>query len=172
MHKICTTVFALLCFSLASLAHGAESIECWFPPAWMQKPAQVKAITDSLSLHSGYMVKPRIANNYPRILKAFSSETPSIVYVGSFVQAIIRARDLGVPLVQGINGKELYAGIMIYPKDENPETILKEAGAKIAFAKGASSGESSAKAATAGQAAVVTANHSYNPDHSGIPQPC
>jgi ABC-type phosphate/phosphonate transport system substrate-binding protein len=79
--------------------------------------------------------------------------------VGSFVQAIIKARDLGTALVQNVNGKEFYSGVLVYPKGEDPEKILRENPEKIAFAKGASSGESSAKAATSGKAEIGTANH-------------
>ena len=82
-----------------------------------------------------------------------------MVYVGSFVQAIIKARGLGIPLVQNINGKELYSGVLVYPKGGDPEDILKNNPDDIAFARGASSGESSAKAATGGKAAIGTANH-------------
>ncbi len=79
--------------------------------------------------------------------------------MGSFVQAIIRGRDLGDGLVQAANGKEFYSGVLVYPKGEDPAAILSSSPAKIAYAVGASSGESSAKAATAGQAAVPTKNH-------------
>jgi len=53
----------------------------------------------------------------------------------------------------------MYSGILIYPAGQEPEAILKASTAQIAFAIGASSGESTAKAATAGKAALGVANH-------------
>jgi hypothetical protein len=88
-----------------------------------------------------------------------SGSEPSLVFAGSFVQAIIRARDLGTPLVQAVNGKEMYGSWMIYPKGQDPAAILRDSPAEIAFAVGASSGESGAKAATGGKAAVAAPNH-------------
>jgi ABC-type phosphate/phosphonate transport system substrate-binding protein len=61
--------------------------------------------------------------------------------------------------VQAIDGKQFYGAWMIYPKGGNPAAILADAPAKIAFAKGATSGETGAKAATGGKASVATANH-------------
>jgi ABC-type phosphate/phosphonate transport system substrate-binding protein len=142
---------------LTSLA--AETLNCWFPPGWKTKPQKAKMIADQLSQKSGIAIKPRIAKNYPEILKSFSSEEQSLVYVGSFVQAIIHARELGTPLVQNINGKDLYSGILVYPKGQDPVAILKNNPEQIAFTVGASSGESSAKAATEGKASIGVANH-------------
>ncbi len=138
---------------------GTESMNCWFPPAWKTKGKQAKAITSELSSNSGFNIKPRIASNYPQILRAFDSPDQSLVYVGSFVQAIVKARGLGTALVQNINGKELYSGVLVYPKGEDPEAILRKYPKQIAYARGASSGESSAKAATDGKAKIATANH-------------
>ena len=45
-------------------------------------------------------------------------------YYGSFAQSIIVARKLGTPLVQNVDGKDLYAGIMIYKAGEDPQKIL------------------------------------------------
>jgi len=135
-------------------------MNCWFPPAWKAKAPQAKAIAQALSQGSGLTIRPRIAKSYPQILTAFSQKTENIVYVGSFVQAIIHARQLGTPLVQNANGHEFYSGVMVYPKDQDPESILKKFPAQIAYAKGADSGETSAKAATGGKAAIATANHS------------
>ncbi len=150
---------AIMLFSFTGASYGAESINCWFPPGWRSKGKQAKAITAALTKNAGIVVKPRIAKSYPQILKAFSSGEPSLVYVGSFVQAIIYARGLGTPLVQNINGKDLYSGIMIYPKGKDPESILRDDPEKIAYTVGASSGESSAKAATSGKAAIGVASH-------------
>ncbi len=158
MIKIFTTTLIILCMILTSAAYATE-LHCWFPPGWKKKPMKAKAITEALSKKSGITIKPRIANSYPQILKAFDSPDLNLVYVGSFVQAIIKARGLGTALVQSINGKELYSGVLVFPKESDPEAILKNFPEKIAFAKGASSGESSAKAATEGKANIATANH-------------
>jgi len=56
----------------------------WFPPAWKTKGKQAKAITSELSSNSGFNIKPRIANNYPQILRAFDTPDQSLVFVGSF----------------------------------------------------------------------------------------
>ena len=137
----------------------ASDLTCWFPPGWKKKAAKAKEITTALSDNSGITVKPRIAKSYPEILEAFSKGDAGLVYVGSFVQAIVKARGLGTPLVQTINGKEMYGSWMIFPKGEDPKTILANSPDKVAFARGASSGESGAKAATAGKASIGTPNH-------------
>ena len=137
----------------------AAGMNCWFPPGWKKKPQAAQAITKALSAETGMTIKPRIAKSYPEILKSFDSPDQSLVYVGSFVQAIIKARGLGTALVQNINGKDLYSGVLVYPKGGDPAAILKNSPEQIAFARGASSGESSAEAATAGKADIGTANH-------------
>ncbi|PLX81405.1 MAG: hypothetical protein C0616_04850 [Desulfuromonas sp.] len=137
----------------------AAGLTCWFPPSWKAKPDQARQIAKTLSADSGLQIRPRIAQSYPQILDAFSSDASSLVYVGSFVQAIIYARKLGTPLAQSINGKEFYSGVMVYPKGEDPNAILKNSPTRFAYAIGASSGESSAKAATGGQAAIGVPNH-------------
>jgi ABC-type phosphate/phosphonate transport system substrate-binding protein len=151
-----STLFLL--FAFAGIAF-AESITCWFPPGWNAKGSQARAITEALSRGTGMQINPRIAKSYPEILDAFGAGEPALVYVGSFVQAIINARGLGFPLVQNVDGKELYSGVLVYPKGQEPAAILKKFPTEIAYAVGASSGESSAKAATNGQAAIRVANH-------------
>ncbi len=151
------TIVAMM-IGLAGTAVAGD-ISCWFPPGWKAKSAQAKQITDALTQKSGINVKPRIAGNYPQILRAFTAGEPCLVYVGSFVQAIIRERGIGVPLVQAVNGKEFYASWMIYPTGGDPEQILRDNPEKIAFTVGASSGESGAKAATGGKAKIRVANH-------------
>lgn len=151
------SVFFII-FMITSVTY-AESINCWFPPGWKTKPKLAQNITKALTQKSGITIKPRIARSYPQILKAFDSPDMNLVYVGSFVQAIIKARKLGKALVQNINGKDLYSGVLVYPKGGDPKKILKSFPEKIAYAKGASSGESSAKAATFGKAKIATANH-------------
>ena len=158
MRKITLLLTVFLAFSFASSAFAVDSIDCWFPPGWKAKGQEAKAITDALS-SAGVTVKPRIAKSYPEILGAFSSGQPSLVYVGSFVQAIINARSLGVPLAQKVDGKEYYSGVLIYPEGQDPAAILKNSPGAIAYAVGASSGESSAKAATGGKASIGTPNH-------------
>jgi ABC-type phosphate/phosphonate transport system substrate-binding protein len=140
-------------------SYAAESVTCWFPPGWKNKGNQAKAIASALSKESGVSIRPQIARSYPQILTAFTSGKKALVYVGSFVQAIIHARKLGTPLVQNINGKDLYSGIMIYPKGKDPKAILEKYPKQFAFTVGASSGESSAKAATNGMAAIGVPNH-------------
>lgn len=148
-----------LAWCLVPPAGAADSLNCWFPPAWKAKTGQARIITSALTEKTGITIQPRIADSYPQILSAFASDEPSLVYVGSFVQAIINARELGTPLAQNVNGKEFYAGIMVFPKGQKPEAILQEYPTQVAFAVGASSGESAAKAATKGLAAIPTASH-------------
>ncbi len=151
-------IIFLFMSTIASFTYASD-ITCWFPPGWKSKPQQAQSITKALSEKSGITIKPRIAKSYPQILKAFDSSDQNLVYVGSFVQAIIKARGIGTALVQNINGKEFYSGVLVFQNGKNPDDILASAPEKVAFAKGASSGESSAKAATSGKAQLGTANH-------------
>ncbi len=159
MKKVISFAASFLLLTGMFTTAQAAVINCWFPPAWKSKPQQARAIARAMSSETGLKIKPRIAKSYPEILRAFDSPAQNLVYVGSFVQAIIKARHLGTALVQNINGKDLYSGVMVYPKGGDPEAILKASPALISFARGASSGESSAKAATGGKARVATANH-------------
>ncbi|RLB65937.1 MAG: hypothetical protein DRH08_07255 [Deltaproteobacteria bacterium] len=159
MKRRVSLLLLLVFVSTAGLSYAADSLTCWFPPGWKSKAIQAKAITKALSENSGLAIRPRIAKSYPEVLAAFAKEEPNLVYVGSFVQAIIAARKLGTPLAQNVNGKEMYSGILIYPAGQDPLAILKNNPAEIAYAIGASSGESSAKAATKGKAAIGVANH-------------
>jgi ABC-type phosphate/phosphonate transport system substrate-binding protein len=149
----------MICLGWASAAGADNAVTCIFPPGWEAKGEEVKAICDSLSQKSGIAVKPLVAKSYPQLFEAFTGQGDSLVYAGSFVQAIINARGIGTPLVQVADGKELYGGVMIYPKGQDPAAILKSTPEQIAYAVGASSGESAAKAATEGKAAVGVANH-------------
>ncbi len=154
----CFRTCLLLLFSvLLSGAAGAGEIVCWFPPG--AEAAKCKAIADGLTKASGLAIAPRVAISYRELLEAFGNGPPSLVYAGSFAQAIIEAKSSGVPLVQKIDGRELYAGIFIYPAGEDPASILRKRPAEIAFAEGATSGESCARAATGGQAAIRVKNH-------------
>ncbi len=160
MRKLQTSLLALVfIFGLVQPIFAAETLTCWFPPAWKSKAPQAQAIAKALSDGADIQIRPRIAKSYPEILHAFDSPDQNLVYVGSFVQAIIAARKLGTPLVQNKNGQELYSGVLITPKGSDPKSILNNTPEQIAFAVGASSGESSAKAATDGKAAIGVANH-------------
>jgi len=159
MRRVATVLVALLfVFGLVQPLFAADTLTCWFPPGWKNKAPQAQQIAKSLS-SSDIKIRPRIAKSYPEILSAFASNDANLVYVGSFVQAIIAARKIGTPLVQNVNGKEFYSGVLIVPKGTDPKEALAKSPEKIAFAIGASSGESCAKAATSGKAALGVANH-------------
>ena len=153
----------IVCLSLVTISPGqsfsSDTISCWFPPSWSKKVEKAEGITKALSEKSGIKVLPQIAKSYPEMLTSFATGENNLVYVGSFVQAILKARGLGIPLVQSIDGKELYSGVMIYPKGKDPVTVLENFPTEIAYAMGASSGESTAKAATDGKASIGTNNH-------------
>ncbi len=159
MKKRVSLLMVLIFMTTTGLASAAEDLTCWFPPGWKSKAAQAKEITHALSENSGLSIRPRIAKSYPEILSAFATDDQNLVYVGSFVQAIVAARKLGTPLTQTANGQEMYSGILIYPEGQDPFNLLKNNPKEIAYAVGASSGESSAKAATNGQASIGVANH-------------
>lgn len=91
MGVVCLIV--LLVLNLTVTGYCGEVITCWFA-AWKNKPDQARIIAQALSEQSALQIKPRIAKNYPEILKAFSSDQSNLVYIGSFVQAIIKARRL------------------------------------------------------------------------------
>lgn len=106
-----------LCFLLilapAVPAGAADGLICWFPPDWTDMD-RAHEITDALSQGSGYMVQPRRADSYPQILESITSGFPCLVYAGSFVQSVITFRQLAEPLVQAIDGRELYGCTMIF----------------------------------------------------------
>ncbi len=143
----------------AQASVSGQSITCWFAPEWKTKTEQAKKITDALSAGAAAEIKPRIAESYPQILSALSAKGASMVYVGSFIQATLVSRGKVVPLVQGVDGREMYSGVMIYPKGGDPAKILEESPEPIAYAVSASSGESSAKAATHGKASLGVVSH-------------
>lgn len=147
----------LVLVSIGAAQAGAQDLTCWFPPGY--NGASAKAITDALSSGSGLAISPRVATGYPEILRAFADKSPELAYVGSFVSALLNARGLSVPIVQKIDGNELYSGIMIYPKGGDPAAILKASPAEVSYSIGASSGESSAKAATGGKASIGVKDH-------------
>jgi ABC-type phosphate/phosphonate transport system substrate-binding protein len=143
---------ALLALGLSAAGAAAQGYTCWFAPD--TDAARCTVITDALTKESKVAIHPKVAYSYTEIIKAFSSNAPQLAYVGSFVSAILSERGLGAPLAQKIDGKELYSGIMIYPKGGDPATILKAQGDQIAYSAGSSAGESSAKAATGGKASI------------------
>jgi len=151
--------FVFLAVPVMEASAADTAVNIWYPPSWKTKPEQAKSISEAIGSKSGYDVKPRIAQSYPQILSAFAAEGNNLVYVGSFVQAIISSRKLGTTLVQAVNGKEMYSGIMVYPKGADPKAIINDSPDQIAFTVGASSGESSAKAATGGKASMGVTNH-------------
>jgi ABC-type phosphate/phosphonate transport system substrate-binding protein len=139
----------------------AADLTLYYPPEWQTKAKQARVISEALSHDSGFPIKPVVAQSYPEILTAFSKNQPMLVYVGSFLQALLYSRGLSIPLVQAIDGKEFYTSILIAPSTAgtDPVGIVKAAGVSIAYAKGTSSGESGAKAASAGHANGATVNH-------------
>jgi ABC-type phosphate/phosphonate transport system substrate-binding protein len=155
--------FLILGFCSFSAALAAE-MTCWFPPDWKSKPQAALTITNALSQKSGLSIMPQIAENYPQILTAFSKGDACLVYVGSFVQSIIRAHQAGTPLVQCVDGKEMYGSWMIYKSGQDPEKTLRDSPETVAFSSGSSSGESGALAATGGKAKLRLPNHSAAAD--------
>jgi ABC-type phosphate/phosphonate transport system substrate-binding protein len=146
---------ALLCSATWSMA---QDMVCWFVPG--SDGAKSKTITEALSKGSGLNITPRVASNYPEIFKAFTeNKNADLVYGGSFSAALLSARGLAIPLVQKVDGKELYSGVMIYPQGGEPMAILRDNPVDISYAVGASSGESSAKAATGGKASIGVKDH-------------
>lgn len=139
----------------------AGDIALFFPPEWQKKPLKAKAIAETLARNSGLDIHPRIAKSYPQILEAFAQGKAVLAYVGSFVQGILYARGLSTLIAQAIDGTEFYTSVLIVPHDagDDPVAIVKAAGTAVAYALSASSGESGAKAATGGKAAIRTQNH-------------
>ena len=143
------------------VAATPKKITLYYPPAWKSKTAQAKAISKALAKNSGLNIRPRIAKSYPQILESFMQDKPVLVYVGSFVQAVLYARGLSTPIAQAINGSEFYTSILIAPREagDDPRAIVADAGHAIAYTMGASSGESGAKAASNGKATIGTHSH-------------
>lgn len=136
---------------------SAQGITCWFVPG--SDGQKSKTITEALSKGSGLAVTPRVATSYADIFKALAEKKDAVVYAGSFASAMLSSRGFITPLVQKLDGQELYSGVLIYPKGGDPAAILRTSAADISFALGASSGESSAKAATGGKASIGVKDH-------------
>lgn len=150
----------VLLLTLACLAHPAFSqateteIHLWLPPTWKTQPEVARKLADALAQKSGLRITPHIANSYPEIMRGFSEKSPELAYVGSMVEAVVVARKLGVPLFQAMNGKHFYGGVMLFPKGDSPQSILKSSPDAVAYTLGTTAGEVCAKAATGGKAAM------------------
>ena len=160
--KQASRLASIALLSVAALMGGSsqawgQGLTCWFVPG--SEGPKCKVITDALAKDSGVAITPRVAGSYTEIFKAFGEKKDALVYAGSFASALLTARKLAVPLVQRVDSKEYYGGVMIYPKGGNPAAILKGNAAEISFATGASSGESAAKAATGGKANIPVKDH-------------
>ncbi len=135
----------------------AQELACWFVPGF--DPAKAIVITEALSQGSGIRLKLKLAATYPEMFAALADKQEALVYAGSFAAALLTARGLAVPMAQKIDGKELYSGVLVFPKGENPVALLRDFPKEISYAVGASSGESCAKAATGGMAMIGVREH-------------
>ncbi|MBI5017918.1 MAG: PhnD/SsuA/transferrin family substrate-binding protein [Deltaproteobacteria bacterium] len=154
-----TALLLALGLLVATRAVAGPNVTLYFPPAWDHQTEKANAIASKLSEGSGVAIAAKVAKSYPEILEAFESKEACLVYVGSFCQAIIQAKHLGAPLLQVKDGKEFYGSWMVYPKGQDPQAILRDSPAEVAYAVAASSGESGAKAATGGKASIAVASH-------------
>jgi len=156
MNKLVTfLLLALVCLGHPPTVRAADTdIHLWLPPIWKTEREKAIKIALAFSQKSGLKIVPRIANTYPEIMRAFAGEGLELAYVGSMVQAVIIARKLGTPLFQVIDGKQFYGGVMVFKKDESPQSILKSSPNGVAYTLGATAGEVCAKAATGGKAAI------------------
>jgi ABC-type phosphate/phosphonate transport system substrate-binding protein len=140
-------------------AASAVEINIYFPPDWKNQPERAAKIAEGLTQEAGIKINPYIADCYPEILTALTQKQPIFAYVGSMVQSIVYARQLGAPLVQALDHKHFYSGIMLFPKGMSPTAILNENPALIAYTVGATSGEVCAKLATVGKASIAVDDH-------------
>jgi ABC-type phosphate/phosphonate transport system substrate-binding protein len=147
--------FIIICAVMLTQTMAQETT-CWFVPGF--DPGKAIVITAALS-QSGNRVKLKIAATYPELFAALTDKQEALVYAGSFAAVLLKARGLAVPLVQKIDGKEFYSGVLVYPKGENPGALLLDFPKEISYAVGASSGESCAKAATGGMAMIGVREH-------------
>lgn len=154
-------LLGLLTLALLPLLAHAGELPLYFTPEWREKAVQAKEIADALARDSGLEIRPRVVASNADLMGVFARKEPAIVYVGSLVTAILQQRGLATPVAQGVTGREMYTSIMIVPTSagDHAETIAKEAGTAISFAKGASSGELGAKAASGGLANLAAPNH-------------
>ena len=147
-------------FAALSPALAVTKIDLYFPPVWKNKPEAAGKIAAGLSRETGNKIIPHIADCYPEILTVMARKKPVLAYVGSMVSAIVNSRKLGTPLLQTLDEKQSYGGLMVVPKGISPSAILQEHPAQIAYSVGTTSGEVCAKAATGGKAAIEVSDHS------------
>lgn len=160
MKRLVLGIVTLMIALAVGMPAGAEpEIHLWFSAEWKKEPESAQKIATELSKASGMHIVPQMAANYPELMDALADNTPELAYVGSMVSAVICSRHLAQPIFQAVDGKHLYAGVMIYPKGKEAGAILKESPEQIAYAVGASAGEVSAKAATAGKATLAVESH-------------
>lgn len=152
-------IFLVILF-FASRASASEIIII-YPPEWSADAARTKAIAEALSQGTGITIRPLIADTYTQLVEAFSQKKPVLGYLGSFAQAVLFSRGLYVPILQGVDGEEFYTSVMIVPESAagDPFQIIRKAGSEVAYCVGTSSGESGAKAATQGKAALAFSTH-------------
>lgn len=145
-------------FGTLSSAWAVTEINMYFPPKWKDQPEAAHKITNGLSREVGIKIIPQIADCYAEILTALTQKKPVLAYVGSMVQTIVWSRKLGAPLLQALDHKQYYGGILIFPKGMSPSAILNDYPAEISYTVGATSGEVCAKAATGGKALIVVSD--------------
>lgn len=156
MKKIFLTLATIsILFATLSSAWAVSEINLYFPPEWKHQPEEAYKISDGLSNEVGIRIIPQIADCYPEILTALSRKKPVIVYVGSMVQTIVLARKLGAPLLQALDHKQYYGGVLIYPQGKSPSVILNDFPAEVAYTVGSTAGEVCAKVATRGKASIA-----------------
>ncbi len=139
-------------------ALALSEINLYFPPNWAAHSAAAGQIANGLGHELGIKIIPNISSCYPEILIALTEKKPVLAYVGSMVQTIIWSRKLGTPLLQAIDHKQFYGGVLLFPKGMSPSAILKDYPAEIAYTVGATSGEVCAKSATGGKASIAVFN--------------
>ena len=139
----------------------AGELPIYFAPTWGAKKVLANDIAEVMAKGSGLDIQPRIMHNNAELVAAFAKKEPALLYVGSMMTAILQQRGLVDPVAQGVNDKEMYSAVLIAPiaAGGDAKAIVKEAGAAISYAKGYSSGEMGAKAASDGQANVATETH-------------
>lgn len=160
MHKL----LALLVLSLVFLAYqppawAETQVHLWLPPEWKNKVVESQQMSDELSRKSGVKVVCRVATSYPEILRALAEQSPELALVGSMVQAVAFSRRLAMPIFQAVNGRHFYGGVMLFAKGGAPLEILHTHPTEVAYTVGATSGETCAKAATNGKAAMGVSDH-------------
>lgn len=148
----------MVCLGFGVPAWAEPEVHLWFPAEWQTKTEATEKIAAHLSRKSGMKITPRVVRNYQELMAAFEDKSPELAYVGSMVSAVLWSRRLAQPLFQAMDGEQFYAGVMLYPKGQEPLAILKEYPEEIAYAMGTSAGELSAKVASEGKAGQAKAS--------------